>query len=242
VRTTRDSLKVTEIMNKESGEKNGRSGRGFSIVELVIVVAIAAVLTAVAVPQLISQRRLTRSTAVTREIMTQMRYARQLAMSQSGATPAGALRRVAFTFQYDDTAKQIKIIGPIPAGATALTDPAYPSNAGSSVVSTVSLSQGGLAGSEMATGIPGSLPGAPSAVDGVTGASLAGGKLNITFQPEGQVIDAANNPIDKALFIYNNQAAQATASAISVRGSSGRVKIWRYNANVANANASGYIE
>ncbi|MCU1266717.1 MAG: hypothetical protein JWM21_3035 [Acidobacteria bacterium] len=242
MRTTSEPLKVTEIMNKETNEKRRRSSAGFSIVELVTVMAIAAVLTAIAVPQLISQRRLTRSVAVTREIMTQMRYARQLAMSQSGATPSGALRRVAFTFQYDDTAKQIKVIGPIPAGTAALADPAYPSNAGSAVVSTISLTQGGLAGSEMSSGIPGSLPGAPTTVDGITGASLSGGKLNITFQPEGQVVDAANNPVDKALFIYNNQASQATASAISVRGSSGRVKIWRYNANVANANASAYIE
>jgi Tfp pilus assembly protein FimT len=241
VRTRSEPLKVTESMRKHINTQDHTSG-GFSIVELVTVVAIAAVLTAIAVPQMISQRRLTRSTAVTREIMTQMRYARQLALSQSGATPSGALRRVAFTFQYDDTAKQINIIGPIPAGTASLIDGTYPNIAGSSVVATVSLSQGGIASTQIKSGIPTSLPGAPTAVDGVTGVNLNGGKLNITFQPEGQVVDAANNPIDRALFIYNNQASQATASAITVRGASGRVKIWRYNANVANANASAYIE
>ncbi len=241
VRTLSETLKVTQIMKKGIGEVRKSNG-GFSIIELVTVMAIAAVLTAIAVPQMISQRRLTRSTAVTREIMTQMRYARQLAMSQSGATPAGALRRVAFTFQYDDTAKSIRVIGPIPAGTAALLDGAYPNNPGSSVVNSVSLSQGGLAASQISSGIPSGLPGAPSAVDGVTGATLSGGRLNITFQPEGQVVDTANNPVDRALFIYNNQASQATASAITVRGASGRVKIWRYNENVANANGSAYIE
>ena len=49
---------------------------------------------------MISQRRLLRSTAVAREIMTQMRYARQLAMSE----------RQSVTFRYDDTTKQITII------------------------------------------------------------------------------------------------------------------------------------
>ncbi len=229
-------------MREEIHQRARSEVAGFSIIELVTVVAIAAVLTAIAVPQLISQRRLTRSTAVTREIMTQMRYARQLALAQSGATPSGTLRRVAFTFQYDDATKQIKVIGPIPAGPAALSDSAYPSNVGSRVVAAVSLNQGGLAGSEMVTGIPSGLAGAPTSVDGVTGTSLSGGKLNITFQPEGQVVDTSNNPVDKGLFIYNNQASQGTASAITVRGASGRVKIWRYTANVANANASGYIE
>lgn len=242
VRTMSEPLKVTESMRKQINTPGRHAAAGFSIIELVTVVAIATVLTAIAVPQMISQRRLTRSTAVTREIMTQMRYARQLAMSQSGATPSGALRRVAFTFQYDDAIKQIKVIGPIPAGPAALADPAYPNNAGSTLMATVSLSQGGLASSQISSGIPSGMAGAPSSVDGVTGVALASGKLNITFQPEGQVVDTSNNPVDKALFIYNNQASQATASAITVRGASGRVKIWRYNVNATNANASTYIE
>ena len=229
-------------MTKKISSKGRHSTAGFSVIELVTVMTIAAILTAIAVPQMISQRRLTRSTAVTREIMTQMRYARQLAMSQSGATPTGALRRVAFTFQYDDTAKQINIIGPIPAGPASLVVGTYPNIPGSRVVATVSLTQGGIAATQIKSGIPTGLPAAPTTVDGVAGVDLAGGMLNITFQPEGQVVDAVNNPVDRALFIYNNQASQATASAVTVRGASGRVKIWRYNANAANTNASTYIE
>src|SRR5882762_235154 len=141
-------------MRKKISSKGWHSTAGFSVVELVTVMTIASILTAVAVPQMISQRRLTRSTAVTREIMTQLRYARQLAMSQSAATPTGTLRRVAFTFQYDDAAKRIRIIGPIPAGTAALTDALYPNNAGSTVVVSVPLSQGGLPGSEISSGIP----------------------------------------------------------------------------------------
>ena len=219
--------------------------RGFSVIELLVVVGLAGVLTAIAIPQMIAQRRLIRSTAVTREIMTQLRYARQLAMSARGATPTGALKRVAYTLQYDDTTKEIKIIGPIPAGTTALADLTYPNNAGSTVVSTTPLTQGGLSSSEISSGIPTGLPGSPSTIDGVTGSSLAGGKINITFQPDGSVIDVTNTPVDKAIFIYNNYnsySSQGTASAISVRGASGRVKIWRYSVNATNANASTYSE
>jgi hypothetical protein len=59
----------------------------------------------------------------------------------------------------------------------------------------------------------------------------AGGRLNITFQADGSVIDAVGIPEDSALFIFNNVAAQATASAVSVVGASGRVKVWRYTLN-----------
>jgi Tfp pilus assembly protein FimT len=235
-------LKVTKTMRMRMKNKGRRHEGGFSIVELCVVAGIATILTAIAVPQMISQRRLLRSVAITREIMTQLRYARQLAMSQSGATPSGTLRRVAFTFQYDDTTKQIKIIGPIPAGTAALTDANYPNNTGSSVAVTVNLGQGGIATTHISSGIPTGLPGAPTAVDGLTGASLSGAKLNVTFQPDGSVMDTNNNPIDRALFIYNNQASQATASAITVRGASGRVKVWRYTVNAANTNTSAYVE
>ncbi len=40
-----------------------------------------------------------------------------------------------------------------------------------------------------------------------------GGKLNITFQPDGSVINAAGNPVDMALFFYNAQADRDTATA-----------------------------
>ena len=77
-----------------------RSNRGTSAVEVLAVVAIATILTAVAVPQVISARRLIRSASLPREIASQLRYARQQAMSQ----------RQAFTFVYDDSTKQISII------------------------------------------------------------------------------------------------------------------------------------
>lgn len=219
---------------------------GFSLIEVLIVMTIMGLVTAIALPQMIAQRRLTRSTAVTREIMTQMRYARQLAMSQSMATPTGGLRRVAFTFQYDDTSKQIKVIGPIPSGTLALVDPLYPNNTGSSIVLTDSLTQGGLTSAEISYGIPTLATGLPVGApvipvgaldDGVSQTALNSNVLNITFQPDGSVIDNTGIPMDRAMFFFNNIAAQNTASAISVIGASGRVKVWRYSVG-----ANKYIE
>jgi prepilin-type N-terminal cleavage/methylation domain-containing protein len=209
----------------------GRSEHGFSLIEVLIVLTLAGVLTAVAIPQMISQRRLTRSAAVTREILTQLRYTRQLAMSQ----------RRAFTFQYDDGTKQINIIGPIPAGTAALSAGAgYPNNAGSAVVLGIALTHDGLSVAELTYGIPTTSTGLPSGAptiptgalgDGVSKTALVSSKINFTFQPDGSVIDANGVPLDQAMFIFNNNAAQASASAISVLGATGRVKVWRYDVN-----------
>jgi len=195
--------------------------------ELLIVLAITGILSAIALPQMISQRRVMRSVAVTREIMAQLRYTRQTAMSQ----------RRAFTFQYDDSTKEIKIIGPITPGAAGLADGAYPNNAGSAVVA-VPLARGGLNSAEISYGIPTTSTGLPAGAtplptgplgDGVSKTALVSSKLNITFQPDGSVIDTTGSPVDRAMFIFNNQAAVGTASAISVLGSSGRIKVWRYS-------------
>jgi hypothetical protein len=204
-----------------------------------------AILTSLAIPGMIGQRRLLRSAAVTREIMTQLRYARQLAMSQ----------RQSVTFQYDDSTKQIRIINHnnneslTPAcnlSRTAILGAAgYPNTACATVVITVPLTQGGLIASQIVYGIPAGSPplplGAPVIPLTALGDNIlltplspagAGGKLNITFQADGSVIDATGIPLDRAMFLFNSASAQATALAISVGGASGRVKVWRYNASV----------
>jgi prepilin-type N-terminal cleavage/methylation domain-containing protein len=211
-------------------KQTSKGVRGFSVTEMVIVAAIAGVLSAIAVPQMISQRRLLRSNAVAREMMVQLRYTRQLAMS----------RKQAFTFQYDNTNKKIVIIGPIAVGTAALADANYPNNTGSTAVMTVPLNQSGIAASELIEGIPTTSTGLPAGAptipttalsDGISKSTLTSGMLNVTFQPDGSVVDTNGTPSDKGLFFFNNKAAAETATAITVVGASGRVKIWRYTTN-----------
>ncbi len=203
-----------------------RAMRGHSLIEMLIVVALIGLLTSLALPQLLAQRRLSRSVAVTREILSGLRHARQLAMSQ----------RQAFTFQYNDTTKQISLIDHNSnVGAALLLDPSYPNTAGSQIVNTIPLLPETALSSEITYGIPAGLP-MGALADGISMTVLFNAQLNITFQPDGSVIDGAGNPIGRAMFIYNSRADRATAAAISVIGASGRVKIWRYNA-VANVYA-----
>jgi prepilin-type N-terminal cleavage/methylation domain-containing protein len=233
------------VIMRDANQKTFKSPRGVSLVELLIVIAIGVILIAFAIPAMVAQRRLLRSSGVTREILTQLRYARQLAMSQ----------RQSVTFQYDDSTKQIKIINhnnnqnPNPScnlSRTAiLSAGGYPLTACSTLVMTIPLTQGGLPASEITYGIPAGSPPLPSGAPVIPVTKLddnilmtpltpsgAGGTLNITFHPDGSVLDAAGIPLDRAMFLFNNAAAQGTASGISVSGNSGRVKIWRYNVSV----------
>ncbi len=220
-------MKRLQTQNRDVRSVTATSG--FSLAELLIVVAITGIITAFALPAMVSQRRIMRSTGITRELMTQVRYARQLAMSN----------RRAYTFQYDNNNKVVNIIGPIPWGTAALLDANYPNNAGSAVIASSRLAQGGLIAADMTYGIPtgGDLPAGAQIIptgplgDGISKTDLANGIINITFQPDGSVRDSTDSFQDVALFLYNGRAAQGTASAISVLGATGRVKIWRYRTN-----------
>lgn len=201
--------------------------RGSSVVEALTVLVIAGILTTAAIPQLISARRLIRSAALPREIVAQLRYARQQAMSQ----------RQAFTFQYDDTNKQISIIDHNNTnnatsacnvtGAAIVADASYPNTACSRTVMTIQLTgRIVLPASELSFGIPSGVT-VSTLGDNTTPTALSGGKLNVAFQPDGSVIDTSGNYSNRTLFFYNNKAPRETAAAISVLGVSGRIKVWR---------------
>jgi len=139
-------------------------------------------------------------------------------------------QRQAMTFQYDDSTKQIKIIDHQSSDKTAiLTDTNYPNTTGSFVTRTTLLAVGGVPASEIIYGIPSGYPtGALS--DTATMTSLSSNKINITFFPDGSATDKANDA-KMALFFYNPKNPGATAMAISVLGSAGRAKVWRYSSS-----------
>jgi hypothetical protein len=117
------------------------------------------------------------------------------------------------TFRYDDQLKQISLINNgVQSG-------------------TMSLVGDGVTSAELVYGVP---PTAAALLgDGATFTPVTAplSQLNITFQPDGSVLNAAGAPTSFALFFYNSKDPQDTATAISVLGSAGRIKTWRYGTN-----------
>ena len=156
-------------------------------------------------------------------------------------------QRQAFTFQYDNSTKTIKIYDHNNSnnatsacnitGQAVLSASGYPATSCSTNVLTVALASGtGLPASELSYGIPSSITNT-TLDDGTTLTALSSSVVNVTFQSDGTVIDSAGNYVNRSLFFYNNRASLDTASAISVLGGAGRIKVWRYSAS-----ASKYAE
>lgn len=209
--------------------RHSESGR--TIIETLIVITIIGVLTAVTLPQVISARRLLRSAQLPREVVAQLRYTRQQAMAQ----------RQTFTIQYNDVTKQITIFDHNNrtntnaacnvTWATLAADAAFPNTTCTTTVATIPLTgKNGIPSGDLIFGVPSALT-TPTLDDTTTPTALANNVINVTFQPDGTVVDVNGNPVNRALFFYNNRAQLQTASAISVLGAAGRIKLWRYDAS-----------
>lgn len=191
-----------------------RRAAGFSLVELVIVLLVVAIVVVLALPQIISSRRLFRFSAVQRQVAGSLRDARQEAMSQ----------RKAITFRYENNNKRIVMWG----GSYG--------NLNDSKNRVVPIVGDGVAKDELVYGRPSGAP-VSSLGDGSNLTALASDAVEIQFQPDGSVIDSNNNPLNKAVFFYNSKSPQDTAFAVSILGAGGRAKIWRYSKG-----AKAYVE
>jgi prepilin-type N-terminal cleavage/methylation domain-containing protein len=198
--------KKTNPPNKKQTIKNQK---GFSLPELIIVLLIIAILVVLALPQITASRRLLRFSAMQRQVATALNETRQHAMSQ----------RNAVTFRYDDASKRIIIYG----GSFGVF--------GDAKNQKTDFATSGLVPGEIVYGRP---SGASAAAlgDSSNMTELSAGFVDITFQSDGSVVDAGNNPVNKALFFYDVKSKKDTAFAVSVLGAGGRTKIWRYSKGV----------
>jgi len=183
-----------------------KNQKGFSLPELLIVLLIISILVVLALPQITASRRLLRFSGIQRQLGTSLNEARQNAMSQ----------RKVVTFRYDDANKRIIIYG---GSFGALGDAKN---------QKTDFATSGLLPGEIVYGRP---SGASAAALGDSSdmTALSGNAVDITFQTDGSVVDASNNPVNKALFFYDKKSKKDGAFAVSVLGAGGRTKVWRYS-------------
>ncbi len=213
-----------------------RSNRssGFSLAELLIVLFIMAVVSAYALPKFLGSSRLVVAKGMPREILTYMRLARQEAMSQE----------VVFTCRYDDTAKTITIINHKEKGITydPTTDTMVklPGNTATSanevpdvVVETIPLARMEVMKGGITYGrVDGKADTTPLDDGSLMLTMPASKQIVFAFQTNGSVVNALNSPINRTLWLYNKDIKKQSGFAISVLGTTGRVKLWRYDSNV----------
>jgi prepilin-type N-terminal cleavage/methylation domain-containing protein len=185
--------------------------KGFSAVELIIVVLIISILIVIALPQILTSRRLMRFAGLQRQISATLRDARQEAMTQ----------RLPITVRYDDVNKRMLVYGGKFGGIGT------PNNL------ITYFANEGLLENEIVYGKPAGAP-LTALGDGSNIEALVGGRADITFQADGAVVDTSDNPQNKAIFFYDAKNPAGVAFAISVLGAGGRIKIWKYNSGVNN--------
>lgn len=198
-------------MNNLTKYKKGliKGQEGISMPEIIIVLLVLAIITVLALPQIISSRRLFRFAGMQREVVTLLRESRQEAMSQ----------RKPITFQYRHNNRQVIVFG----GTFG--------NIGDSKNKIYDFGTSGVSQNDIEYGRP-TFASTAALADGTNLTDLSSDIVEITFQPDGSVVDASDNPVDNALFFYHNKHKEETAFAVSILGTGGRVKLWRYSQGV----------
>ncbi len=191
-----------------------RSQKGFSLPEIVIIVLIISIIAVLALPQIITSRELFRFSGMQREVITLLREARQEAMAQ----------RSPITFRYQNSQRQARIFGGQFGAADDEKNRVY------------NFDNSGVVKDDIKYGRPGFAP-TVALGDGTNLTDLSEDKVEITFQSDGSVLDVSDNPVDSAIFFFHEQHKVETAFAVSVLGSGGRVKLWRFNQGV-----NAYVE
>jgi prepilin-type N-terminal cleavage/methylation domain-containing protein len=183
-----------------------RGDRGFSAIELLIVISVIFVLAGIALPQVVAMKQTFQGNSAANDLMSRLRSARETAI---------ASRRYIQVSFVGNNQIQFFQVSPNGAPAAPLYDiPATIASGGQYLVFS------GVPDTPMQFGNS-----APIYIDGQSGGPL----LGMYFTPSGAFVSASNfQPISGTVFIgLPNQ--KNTAHAVTIVGGTGRVRLYFWN-------------
>ena len=194
-----------------AGRDSGNRQRGFSMIELVVVVSIILIITAISITQLRPNLQNARVDAAMRQVLETMRQAREFAVANR--------RYVQLSFPANNQLRitQLNTLTPGAGGINPVLD-------------TVTLSPPLIFTLD---GMP-DTPDAYGNANAIEFESVANGPVGgMVFQSDGEFLDGATFlPINGTVFM-GITGQQSTARAVTVLGTTGRVRGWKSNGATA---------
>jgi prepilin-type N-terminal cleavage/methylation domain-containing protein len=194
-------------VNNEVKSMTARSERGFSLIELMVVLTIIFVVSAIAITSLRPNLQQARVDAAMREVIASFRQAREYAIANRRYV------QVAFPANNQIQITQMNTLTPGAGGVNP-------------VVTTVTLAPPMVFNLDGMPDTPDAYGnGGPIVFEGVLNGPVGG----MLFQSDGELLDGATFlPINGSVFMgYPGQ--QSTARAVTILGTTGRVRGWKSN-------------
>jgi prepilin-type N-terminal cleavage/methylation domain-containing protein len=190
---------ISILQSRGERQRDAGGARGFTLVEMVIVVTVALILSAMAVVQLWPMLQQNQANAAMAQLLGQLRGARETAISQRRSI-------------------QVQFLGNNTIQLTRMNMPA-----GTTVLSTLALE-----GTVQFMLLPG-MPDTPDnfGIKGpIEFAGLVGGPVTMMFQSDGTFVGPTGTPINGTVFLGVTGLA-TSARAVTVMGATGRVRGYR---------------
>ncbi len=187
--------------------------QGFSLIELIFVIAVALIITAGALMQFVPVMKNARAENALQTTLSQMRNARGLAIDQR--------RQYRLSFLNTTTPHSIRldqvVVDPVTGTKSFLLVSTTTLPTDTQFIAITGIPAAG-------SGTPDNLPTTGAAID--FGVDNGGGKTRIFFQPDGRALDNVGR-LNNGVVYMARPGELMSSRAVSVLGATGRLKGWR---------------